>query len=142
MNFTIRTLTLLIFGSVALHAQSSTSNSPAVAYQSRGALFIATSSGHILKSIKTAPAISTFAISRDAPQIVFAPFGKKSDSYGGQLYLLVPPKTMAIRLTHGPYYNKSAGSSEVYSNPDFSPDGKQVVFSVHSQSTGDLEPVS
>lgn len=138
MTFTIRALTLLIFGSVASLAQSPTSNSPAVAYQSRGALSIATSSGHILKTLKTAPAIGTFAISRDAQQIVFAPVGKKPDSYGGQLYLLAPPKTAATRLTHGPYYNKSVGSTEVYSNPDFSPDGKQVVFSIHSQSTGDV----
>jgi hypothetical protein len=138
MKHTVLNLVLLVFGSVAALAQSPISNSPAVAYQSRGALFIATSSGRILKTLKTVPPIGTFAISRDAQRIVFAPLGKKPDSYGGQLYLLVPPKTAATRLTHGPYYNKSTGSSEVYSNPDFSPDGKRVVFSVHSQSTGDV----
>jgi|HubBroStandDraft_1064217.scaffolds.fasta_scaffold38193_3 hypothetical protein len=138
MRFTVLNLALLVFGFVASLAQSPSSNSPAVVYQSRGALFIATSSGRILKALKTLPAIGTFAISRDAQQIAFASLGKTPNSYGGQLYLLVPPKTAATRLTHGPYYNKSAGSSEVYSNPDFSPDGKQVVFSVHSQSTGDV----
>jgi hypothetical protein len=138
MKYMVLNLALLVFGSVAALAQLPTSNSPAVAYQSGGSLFIATSSGRILKTLKTVPAIGTFAISRDAQQIVFAPLGKKPDSYGGQLYLLVPPKTVATRLTHGPYYNKSARSSEVYSNPDFSPDGKQVVFSIHSQSTGDV----
>jgi hypothetical protein len=138
MKHTVLTLVFFVFGSVAALAQSTTSNSPAVAYQSRGVMFIATSSGRILKTMKTHPAIGTFAISRDAQRIVFAPLGKMPDSYGGQLYLLVPPKAAATRLTHGPYYNKSAGSSEVYSNPDFSPDGKRVVFSVHSQSTGDV----
>jgi hypothetical protein len=138
MKHTVLNLALLVFGSVAALAQSPTSNNPAVAYQSAGSLFIATSSGRILKTVKTVPAIGTFAISRDAQQIMFAPLGKKPDSYGGQLYLLVSPKTAATRLTHGPYYNKSARSSEVYSNPDFSPDGKQAVFSIHSQSTGDV----
>ena len=138
MKHTVLNLALLVFGSVAALAQSPTSNSPAVVYQSGGSLFIATSSGRILETRKSVPAIGTFAISRDARQIVFAPLGKKPDLYGGQLYLLVPPNTAATRLTHGPYYNKSARSSEVYSNPDFSPDGKQVVFSIHSQSTGDV----
>jgi hypothetical protein len=109
-----------------------------VVYESDGSLFIATPSGRILKTLKTLPKAGTFAISGDKPKIVFAPLGKKPDSYGGQLYLLVPPSTTATRLTHGPYYNKSAGSSEVYSSPDFSPDGERVVFSVHSQSTGDV----
>lgn len=130
-------LGLIVFSSVSSLAQSP-SNVPAVVYQSGGSLFVATSSGRILKTVKTVPAIGTFAIYRDAQQIVFAPSGKKLDSHGGQLYRLVPPKAAAIRLTYGPYYNKSARESEVYSDPDFSPDGKQVVFSVHSQSTGDV----
>lgn len=129
-------LGLIVFGSVASLAQLP-SNNPAVVYQTGGSLFIATSSGRILKTVKTVPAIGTFAIYRDVQQIVFAPSGKKPDSHGGQLYRLVPPRATAIRLTYGPYYNKSARESEVYSNPDFSPDGRQVVFSVHSQSTGD-----
>lgn len=142
MNIAALSLALLVFGSVPSFAQSSTVNAPAVAYESNGALFIATSSGHVLKTLKTVPRVGTFAISEGAQKIVFAPFGKKPDSYGGQLYLLVPPKSAATQLTHGPYYNKSAGSSEVYSNPDFSPDGKRVVFSVHSQSTGDVVEAS
>lgn len=138
MKHTVLHLVLLVFVSVAALAQSPTSNGPAVAYQSGGSLFIATSSGRILKTLKAVPAIGTFAISPDARQIMFAPLCKKPDSYGGQLYLLVPPKTAVTRLTHGPYYNKSARSSEVYSDPDFSPDGKQAVFSIRSQSTGDV----
>jgi hypothetical protein len=135
-------LVLLLFGPEVSLSQSPSANIPAVAYESEGAIFIATSSGRILQSLKTIPAVGTFSVFNDARKIVFAPLGTKPDSYGGQLYLLVPPKTTATRLTHGPYYDKSARSSEVYSNPDFSPDGKRVVFSVHSQSAGDAVEAS
>jgi hypothetical protein len=138
MNIAKVILALMIFGSIASHAQAPPEDNPAVAYVRNGALVIATVFGHTLKTVQTVPRIGTFASSADARNIIFAPLGKQPDSYGGQLYLLRLPKTIATRLTHGPYYNKSATSSEVYSNPDFSPDGKRAVFSVHSQSRGDI----
>lgn len=135
-------LALLVFVSEISFSQSPTANVPAVAFESNGGISIATASGRILQTLKTAPTAGTFSVFHDVRKIVFASLGAKTDSYGGQLYLIVPPKTTATRLTHGPYYNKTARSSEVYSNPDFSPDGRRVVFSVHSQSTGDIVQAS
>jgi hypothetical protein len=47
-------------------------------------------------------------------------------------------------LTHGPYFNKwpNEGGPEVYADPEFSPDGKQIVFAIHGQTTGDLVEAS
>jgi hypothetical protein len=72
---------------------------------------------------------------------VFTPRSRKPDLYGGQLFLLKGSGNPEL-LTRGPYYNKSKRPAEVYSDPDYAPDGTRVVFSIHSQPTGDLMEAS
>jgi hypothetical protein len=142
---TVRSFTVLLFAAVCAYGQlksSEVSERPAVAFVTRGVLHLATISGHILKTIKTAPEIGTFAIAPDAEKILFSSAGKTLNSYGGQLYLMSLSNPVAKLRTHGPYYNKKPRPQEVYSDPDFAPDGTRAVFSIHSQPSGDLVEAS
>jgi hypothetical protein len=115
--------------------------SPALAYESNGVLHVVTATGHNLQDMRTSLRIGSFAISPDAEAVVFTPLTRKPDVYGGQLFLLRDSSKLEL-LTHGPYYNKSRRPAEVYSDPDYAPDGSRVVFSIHSQPTGDLVEAS
>jgi hypothetical protein len=85
--------------------------------------------------------IGSFAISPNTEKVVFSPLSRKPELYGGQLFLLQHSSKPEL-LTRGPYYNKSKQPAEVYSDPDYAPDGNRVVFSIHSQPTGDLMEAS
>jgi dipeptidyl aminopeptidase/acylaminoacyl peptidase len=92
--------------------------------------------------VSTKPPIGVFGISPDGQTAVFAPLVPKG--YGGPLYLLTISTAQAIRLTRGPYFNTwpNEGGPDVYSDPDFSPDGKRVLFAIHGQATGDVVEAS
>jgi len=115
--------------------------SPAVVYENNGVLHVATATGRSLHVIQTTLKIGSFAISPDAETVIFAPLTARPDQYGGPLYLLRNSGKPEL-VTHGTYYNKSRRPPEIYSDPDFAPDGKRVVFSIHSQPTGDLVEAS
>lgn len=102
-----------------------------VAYSADGTLIIKSASGKTARILKTTPPIGTFAISPDGRSIVFAPLGPERN--GGPLYLLSLSTGETRRLIHAPVYSKQ----EVYADPEFSPDGKQVVFAIHAQPRGD-----
>jgi hypothetical protein len=121
--------------------QVKSGESPALAYESNGVLHVVTATGHNLQDMRTSLRIGSFAISPDAEAVVFTPLTRKPDVYGGQLFLLRDSSKLEL-LTHGPYYNKSRRPAEVYSDPDYAPDGSRVVFSIHSQPTGDLVEAS
>lgn len=145
MVTTLPAFAVLLFATVCIYGQSQAAEvreKPAVAFETRQVLYLATVSGHILKTIKTSPAIGTFAIASDAEKILFSSSGKTLNSYGGQLYLVNLPNPVAKLKTHGPYYNKKPRPLEVYSDPDFAPDGTHAVFSIHSQPSGDLVEAS
>lgn len=102
-----------------------------IAYSIGGTLTIKSASGETVRVIKTTPPIGTFAISPDGKSVVFAPPGPEHN--GGPLYLLSLATGRARRLIHAPAYSKH----EVYADPDFSPDGKEVIFAIHAQPRGD-----
>lgn len=135
-------LTIVLFA-LTCHGnlQVKSGDVPAVAYESNGVVHTATATGHNLKAMTTSLSIGSFAISPDAGAVVFTPLPKKRDLYGGQLFLLRDSSKPEL-LTRGPYYNKSRRPAEVYSDPDYAPDGARVVFSIHSQPTGDLVEAS
>lgn len=141
----VRGVTALVLATLCGYGQiqsSEVGGRPAIAYESHGVLHLATVSGHVLETIKTSPGIGTFAITRNAERILFSSAGKTHDSYGGQLYLMNLSKSVTKLVTHGPYYNKKPRPIEVYSDPDFAPDGMRAVFSIHSQPRGDLVEAS
>jgi hypothetical protein len=103
----------------------------AVAYSSGGALFLATASGQIVKTLRPNPAIGNFAISADASTVAFIPLGAKPN--GGPLYWLDTTSGRTRRLKTRPAYVKG----EVYADPDISPDGRHAAFAIHATATGD-----
>jgi hypothetical protein len=122
-------LLVVFFLNSAARPESLRKSGGVVAYSVEGVLTIKSAPGRTLHVFKTTPPVGTFAISPDGQSIVFAPLGPAPMHNGGQLYLLSISTGKIRRLIHAPIYNKW----EVYAYPDFSPDGKQVVFAIHSQ---------
>jgi hypothetical protein len=141
MRLSIFTLAGTVLLCVSACAQEPSDDQPAIAYGNAGTLYIATTSGKTLSVWKPTPPIGTFAFTTDAKQVLFAPLGKYPHDYGGQLYVLTLSTNKVKRLTHGPYYNKSGKSDEVYADPDVAPDDKRAVFAIH-ESSGDLVEAS
>jgi len=125
---------LWICTAVQVSAQSARSAEPAIAYSQHGVLTLATASGRVVRTIKTAVPVGDFSISKDTSTVVFVPLNSKT--HGGPLYLLKTRTGKLVRLTKGPYFNKKS-RSEVYSDPDLSPAGTLAVFAIHAQATGD-----
>jgi hypothetical protein len=80
--------------------------------------------------------VSDFAISPDLRLLVIV---AATTRYGGVLDLEDIGSGVRSRLVSGPVYFKHLprGEKEVYADPRFSADGKQVVFAVHVNSPGD-----
>lgn len=122
-------LLLLVLPSWPAFSQSAARSEGVVGYSIGGVLTIKSADGKTLHVFKTNPPVGTFALSPNGQSVVFAPLGPKPNHNGGPLYLLSIPSGKTRRLTHGRIYSKW----EAYSDPDFSPDGKEVVFAIHSQ---------
>ena len=100
---------------------------PALAYSEDGTVYFASDSGEILRTVKCSSRMEDFAVSPNAEMIVFNEVGP--NEHGGPLYLLTSSRE-PVRLT--------PPAREVYSDPEFSPDGDFIVFAIHAQATGDL----
>ncbi len=133
MKNTLLLFLLAILSNSAAWSQPLRNSGGAVAYTIGGVLTIRSAAGKTLHVFKTTPPVGTFAISPNGRNIVFAPLGPAPMHNGGQLYLLSVATGKVHRLTHAPVYNKQ----EVYAYPDFSPDGRKVVFAIHVEIGGD-----
>lgn len=122
-------LLVALFLNNAARSQSLQKSGGAVAYSVGGVLTIKTAAGRTLHVFKTTPPVGTFAISPNGQDVVFAPLGPGTMHNGGQLYLLSISTGKIRRLTHARIYNEW----EAYAYPDFSPNGNDVVFAIHSQ---------
>jgi len=138
-----KTIFTIILFAVTCHgsSQAKSEERPALVYESDGILHVVTAAGRKLRVVWTNVKIGSFTISPDTEKVVFSPLSQKPDLYGGQLFLLQDSRKPEL-LTRGPYYNKSRRPAEVYSDPDYAPDGTRVVFSIHSQPRGDLMEAS
>jgi len=131
MKSSVLLLLVAFFSVNGVRAQPAALPKDGVAYSVGGTLTIKSASGETVRVIKTTPPIGSFAISPDGKSVVFAPLGPEHN--GGPLYLLSLATGEAKRLIHVPVYTKR----EVYADPDFSPDGDEVIFAIHAQPRGD-----
>lgn len=122
------------------HFAPATIPNKGVAYTSHGALIIKDAMGKTTRVIRTAIPIGSFSISPDRRSVVFAPPGQKCSAHrlgrqGGALYLLTLATGQTRRLipTQTHIYDKR----DVYADPDYSPNGSQIVFVIHRESCGD-----
>jgi len=104
---------------------------PALAYSEDGILYLMSRTGEATRRIQASQSIHDFALSPDAKSVAFN--SAKWGDYGGPLYLLTVASGSVIRLTPPP-----AHKSEVYGDPEFSPDGTQLAIAVHAQAHGDI----
>lgn len=110
---------------------------PAVAYTHDGALYLASESGQVLKKIGVPVPIGDFAISPDLKTVVFA--SAVPGEAGGPFLILDVPSGAIDPMMSDPYFNDAsvAGDlAEFYTDPEFSPDGKRVVFATHAAGQG------
>jgi hypothetical protein len=108
------------------------STSPDIAYTRDGVLYLATSAGDVVRTVKARLPIGRFTVSPDLTKVVFVPPGH--DLWGGPLYLLRLKSNDLRKLSGGPYWppGPDKGDHEVHDDPEFSPDGVSIVFAVHN----------
>lgn len=102
----------------------------AVAYLKNNSLTITAKHGEVLDTILMRPAVSDFSVSRDRRSIVVV---SNSTAHGGDLELIDLRHKRRTKLLSAPVYftHLEGEDREVYAGPHISPDGKQVVFTVH-----------
>ena len=147
INWTVRNVAMKICPCVVLCIVSVASllgaeAPPDVAYSVNGVLFFATRSGAVMRTIRTRLPIRDFTVSPDLERVIF--ISKDATDWGGPLYLFDAKANTVQLLTAGPYWLKrnTKAAREVYSDPDFSPDGAKVVFAIHTTPSGDLVEAS
>jgi hypothetical protein len=109
---------------------------PAVAYAVDGRLHLATESGQIVQKISALLQIGDFAISPDLNTVVFASPGP--GVLGGPFFILDVANGLIEPMMPDPYFNDGSIDELVqfYTDPEFSPDGRQVVFATHAYGEG------
>jgi hypothetical protein len=117
-------------------ATAQTSNEPVVAFVSGTTLTLAASSGQVIQKIDLKHSVYDFALSKDRKLLVTV---SPDTPNGGNLSLVDMRSHLKTRLTNGHLYFKklNKGETEVYADPQFSPDGKSVVFGVHGNVNND-----
>ena len=135
----IGSLRAIVFvASLAIPAIAQTSNEPVVAFATGTTLTLAAASGQVTQKIDLKHPIFNFALSKDRKLLItVAP----DTETGGNLSLLDLETRTQTRLTNGHLYFKAnqlnQGETEVYDDPQFSPDGRSLAFAIHTDNPGD-----
>jgi len=130
----IPSVVLVVSFSIPAFAQ--TSNEPAVAFVTGTTLTLASASGQVTQEIELGHPVYDFALSKDQNLLVTV----SSDTpNGGNLSLLDLRSHTQTQLTNGHLYftRLNEEETEVYADPQFSPDGKSLVFGVHGNENND-----
>jgi len=126
-----RSLAILVALTIACSAGADADRA-AVAYTRGQEIYMATGAGRVVRTVHVKQPLESFAISPDATAIVFS---SRESEYGGRLYAVDVASAVSKPLgLSGNYF----AEEEVYSDPDFSPDGKRVAFAIHGARKGDL----
>jgi len=118
-------------------AQATAPQRPAVAYAVDGVLYLATQSGEVVQKIEVEYPIGDFTISPDLKTVVFVP--PHPGEEGGPLFVLNVASGNMDLVMPDPYFNDDSVAGDFalfYSDPEFSPDGKRVVFATHAYGEG------
>ena len=123
---------------LAIPAASQSPQPPVVALATGTSLTLATASGQIAQRIPLKRPVYAFALSRDRKLLAtVAP----DTQTGGSLSLLNLQTHTQTRLTTGHLYfqakDLNKGETEVYDDPQFSPDGRSLAFAIHTDNPGD-----
>ena len=132
-------LRAIVFSAAAtIPAIAQTSDEPVVAFVAGTTLNLAAPSGKITQKIDVKNPIYSFALSKDRKLLVTV---SADTATGGNLYLLNLQTHAQARLTNGHLYFKTKDldkdETEVYDDPQFSPDGLSLVFAIHTDNPGD-----
>ncbi len=134
-----RRLTAFCFAAtLAIPSCAQSSNDPVVTFAIGTKLTLATSSGQVAREIHLKHPVYDFALSKDRKQLVTV---SPDTETGGNLSLLDLQTQAQIQLTNGHLYFKAKdlnkGETEVYEDPQFSPDGRSLTFAIHTDNPGD-----
>lgn len=123
-------------GVAGAQAQGTVPAKAAIAYVNGTTLTFASATGQVLKQIPLGRKIYDFDLSPNGKLMVAA---AAETSYGGPLELFNLKTRKWTQLTHRQLYfhRLHKGAREVYADPDFSPDGRRIVFAIHVNSPGD-----
>lgn len=132
-------LRAIVFSAVAsVPVIAQTSDEPVVAFVTESTLSFAASSGKITTKIDLDRPVYNFALSADRKLLVTV---SADTATGGNLYLLNLQTHAQKKLTNGHLYFKAKDldkdETEVYDDPQFSPDGRSLVFAIHTDNPGD-----
>jgi Tol biopolymer transport system component len=134
LNLSVAILVL----SVPISAFSQTSKEPVVAFAKGSSLILATASGQIAQRINLDHPVYNFALSPDRKLLASVALDTAT---GGNLSLIDLQTHTRSQLTNGHLYFKSKdldkGETEVYDDPQFSPDGRSLAFAIHTDNPGD-----
>ena len=129
-------LLALAMSAATVRSQATDPDRPAVAYAVDGVLYLATESGREVQTIEAEVPIGDFAISPDLKTVVFSP--PHPGEGGGPLFILDVASGAVDPVMPDPYFNDNSADELAlfYSDPEFSPDGKRVVFATHAYGEG------
>ncbi len=108
---------------------------PLAAYSSGDSVSLVSRAGKVVSTIKLPVKVGEFTFSPDLKKLVVVT--PHPGEAGGRMYLYSLASGRLQRIPAHAVLPQS-GRTEVYSDPQFSPDGTQLFFSTHSQAEGDL----
>lgn len=109
---------------------------PAVAFASGNSILLVSKTGETISTIKLPIRVGEFAFSPDLRRLVVVSL-HPGDESGGKMYLYTPESKQIQRIP-AQAVSPEESRSEVYSDPQFSPDGSKLLFIAHPQAGGDL----
>jgi Tol biopolymer transport system component len=124
--------------SLTIPAIAQSPEEPVVAFATGTTLVLASASGQVTQRVGLGHPLYNFALSSDRKLIVVV---APNTATGGSLSLLDLQTHRQTRLTSGNLYFKASeldkGETEVYDDPQFSPDRRSLAFAIHTDNPGD-----
>ncbi len=120
----------------AVKSAAQTSHGPVVAIARGSILTLYDASGTAMQTIDLKLPVSGFALSPDRTKVVVV----SADTVHGGALILIDLKTrQRQKLTNGhlAFKHLDPGETEVYDSPEFSPDGRSIVFGAHGNRIDD-----